>query len=100
VDVFDSDLHSAQWLRANQLPVFATRWQLVPSYVCNFYFGKTQKIAKNFTTTKAREKISTDLESLEFKKNFDACLTNFKNYHILLNKITQSFQLTTNLFIG
>jgi hypothetical protein len=27
-------------------------------------------------------------------------LTNFKNYHILLNKITQSFLLTTNLFIG
>jgi hypothetical protein len=39
---------------------------LVPSYVCNFYFEKTQTIAKNFTTTKAREKISTDLESLEF----------------------------------
>jgi hypothetical protein len=32
----------------------------------NFYLVKNHKIAKNSTTTKAREKISTDLESLEF----------------------------------
>ncbi len=37
--------------------------------------------------TEAREKISTDLESLEFKKNFDLCLTIFENYLILLSKI-------------
>jgi hypothetical protein len=33
---------------------------------CNFYFVKNHKIGNNSTTTKAREKISTDLESLEF----------------------------------
>ncbi len=37
-------------------------------------------------TTKTREKISTDLKSLEFQKNFDQCLTKFKNTQILLNK--------------
>ncbi len=37
--------------------------------------------------TEAREKISTDLESLEFKKKFDLCLTIFENYLILLSKI-------------
>ncbi len=36
---------------------------------------------------KAREKLSTDLESLQFKKCFDVCLTKFKTNHILLNKI-------------
>ncbi len=29
-------------------------------------------------TTKAKEKISTDLESIEFKKKFDKCLTESK----------------------
>jgi hypothetical protein len=39
---------------------------IVPRYVfCNFYTVKNHKIAKNSTTTKAREK-STALESLEF----------------------------------
>jgi len=38
----------------------------VPDMFCNFYFMKNHKIAKNSTTTKARDKISTDLESLEF----------------------------------
>jgi hypothetical protein len=33
---------------------------------CNFYIVKNHKIAKNSTTAKAWEKISTDLESLEF----------------------------------
>jgi len=33
---------------------------------CNFYLVKNHKIAKNSTTTKARENISADLESLEF----------------------------------
>jgi len=51
---------------------------------CNFYLVKNHKIAKNSTTTKAREKISTDLESLEFEKFFDVGLTKFKNNQILL----------------
>jgi hypothetical protein len=37
-----------------------------PDMFRNFYFEKNHKIAKNSTTTKAREKIVTDLESIEF----------------------------------
>jgi hypothetical protein len=37
-----------------------------PDMFCNFYLVKNHKIVKNSTTTKAKEKISTDLESLEF----------------------------------
>ncbi len=52
----------------------------VPDRSCNFYFVKNHK---NSTIPKASEKLSTDLESLEFqKKNFDACLTKFKNNQI------------------
>ena len=65
---------------------------------CNFYLVKNHNNAKNSTTTKAREKISTDLESLEFEKNFDVCLTKFKNNQILLNKIThRSYLQPSNL---
>ncbi len=46
------------------------------------------KIADNSTTSKATEKISADLESIEFKKFFDVCLTNFKDNQILRNKIS------------
>jgi hypothetical protein len=39
----------------------------IPDILCNFYFVKNHKFAnKKSTTTNAREKISTDLESLEF----------------------------------
>ncbi len=64
---------------------------------CNFYLVKNKKIAKYLTIAKAREKISTDLESLEFKKFFDVCLTYIKN-QILLNKISQKFPVTIKLF--
>jgi len=37
-----------------------------PDMFCNFYLVKYCKIDKNSTNTKAREKISTYLESLEF----------------------------------
>jgi hypothetical protein len=43
----------------------------------NFILKKF-KNANNTTTTQAREKISTDLESIEFSKNFDVCVTKFK----------------------
>ncbi len=56
---------------------------LVPDKFCNFYLVKNHKIANNSATTEAREKISTYLESLEFWKNFDVCLTKFQNYQIL-----------------
>jgi hypothetical protein len=45
-----------------------------PDLFCNFNLAKHHKIAKNSTTTKAREKICTDLEALEFQKKFDVCL--------------------------
>jgi hypothetical protein len=38
----------------------------VPDMFCNFNLVKNHKIAKNSTTAKATEKISTDLKSLEF----------------------------------
>jgi hypothetical protein len=37
-----------------------------PDILCNFYTVKNHKIAENSTRTKGREKISTDLQSLEF----------------------------------
>jgi hypothetical protein len=39
-----------------------------PGVFCNFYLVKNHKITKNSTTTKAREKISTDLETLKYQK--------------------------------
>ncbi len=68
-----------------------------PDLFSNFYLVKNHKIANNSTTTKAREKISTDLESLEFEKFFDACFTKLENYPILPNKISHRFLLTTKL---
>jgi hypothetical protein len=52
-----------------QLPVSVARWQH-GSQICfaTFYIVENHKIAKNSATTKAREKMSTDLESLEFYK--------------------------------
>jgi hypothetical protein len=38
---------------------------LFPDLFCNFYLVKNHKIANNSATTKAREKISANLESLE-----------------------------------
>ncbi len=67
-------------MRGNQLPVSANRWQHGSQiHFWNLYFLNNHKIAKNSTTTKAREKISTD---------FYVCLTVFKNNQILLNKIS------------
>jgi hypothetical protein len=39
---------------------------LVPDMFCNCYLVKNHKVAYNSATTKAREKISTYLKSLEF----------------------------------
>jgi hypothetical protein len=38
----------------------------VPDMFCNFYLVKSHKIANNLADTKAREKINSDLESVEF----------------------------------
>jgi hypothetical protein len=54
-------------MRVNKLTGSTTRWQ--HGYqICleTFFFVKNHKIADNSTTATAREKISTDLESLEF----------------------------------
>jgi hypothetical protein len=53
----------------------------VSDMFCNFHLAKNHKIADNSTATKAREKISTDLESLEF---CDVFLTKFKNNQFFL----------------
>ena len=37
-----------------------------PDMFCDFYLVKSHKIANNSATTAAREKISKDLESVEF----------------------------------
>jgi hypothetical protein len=49
-------------MRGNQLPPGGS----IPDMLCHFYLVKNHKIANNSTTTKTREKISTDLKSLEF----------------------------------
>jgi hypothetical protein len=38
----------------------------VPDMFCKFYFVESHKIATNSAATEAREKISTDLKSVEF----------------------------------
>ncbi len=59
----------------------------VPDMFCNFYMMNSRKIANNSATTEAREKISTDLEPLEFKKHFIVYMAKYENYQILPNKI-------------
>jgi hypothetical protein len=79
-----------------QLPFSTTRWQ--HGYRICFVILielKIRGLLYNWTTTEAREKISTDLESLEFKKYFEAGLTKFKSSKILLNKFSHGFLATT-----
>ncbi len=71
-----------------------------PRYGFNFYLVKSHIIVSNSATTEAREKISTDLKSLPFKKFFDVRLTKFENHQILLNKISHRFLVTSELFSG
>jgi hypothetical protein len=50
---------------------------LVTDMFCNFYLVNNHKIAKNLTTTKAREKISAVYEYLDFEEftNVYVCFT-------------------------
>ncbi len=64
-------------IRISQQPVSAARWQQVSKFY-NFYLVKNHKTASNSTTTFSREKISTDWDSFDHKKIFDACLTKLK----------------------
>jgi hypothetical protein len=62
-----------------------------------FYFVKSRRVANNLPTTEARVQISTHLEV----KNFLVYVKlNLKNYHILFNKISPRFLITTRLFCG
>ncbi len=72
----------------------------VPVVSCDFYLEKNHNISDNSITSKCREKISTDLESVEFYKCFDVSLAKFENNQILLYKISHTFLVTTKLFIG
>ncbi len=60
----------------------------------NFYLKKNHKIANNSTAIKAREKMSSNLESLELKKLMYVQLNLIA---ILFNKISHRFLLTTKL---
>jgi hypothetical protein len=52
----------------------------IPDMFCNCLLLKNNKIAKNQTITKAREKISTDLESVcHCRQHF--CLKNIASVH-------------------
>jgi hypothetical protein len=50
-------------MRGNHLPLGGS---MVPKYVFQLLFGEKSQNCKNSTTTKAREKIKTALESLKF----------------------------------
>jgi hypothetical protein len=71
----------------------------VPDLVCDFYLMKNHKFADNVTTTKAGEKISTDLASLELFKYIDVGLATFENNQILRNKISRRYVATNKLYI-
>ena len=73
---------------------------MVPDMFCNFYLVKNHRIANHSASAEAGEKVSTYLESLEFKKCFDVCLTKFKSNQILLNEISHRFLVKTKLFSG
>ncbi len=73
---------------------------LVTYIFCKFHILKNHKIAKNSTTTEAREYISTYLESLKFQKSFVVCMTKLKRNKILYNKRSHLFQVTTKQYTG
>ncbi len=66
---------------------------------CNFYLLKSHKTDNNSPTTETKVK-STDLESLEFYNFFDVYLAKFKNFQILLIKISHRFIVTTKQLSG
>jgi len=68
----------------------------VPDMFCHLYLVISHTIA----ITEGREKISTDLESLEFKTFFDVCLTKFEKHQILLNKVSTRCLVTTKVLSG
>jgi hypothetical protein len=82
-------------IRINQLPDSVTRWQHGSQiWYATFKFWC---IANDLATAKARDKNKHQFGVL---RNFGACLTKFKNYQILLNKISDRFLVNMKLFIG
>jgi hypothetical protein len=71
-----------------------------PRYVLQLLFSKKSQNCYNSAITEAREKISTDWETVEFYLFLYICLTKFENYQILLNKISHRYLATTKLFGG
>jgi hypothetical protein len=71
-----------------------------PRYAWQLLYSENSQKRINSTTTEARGKVSAYLESLEFHKNIDSCLTTFKHNQILLNRIFSQFLVTTKLFTG
>jgi hypothetical protein len=61
---------------------------MVQDIFCDFYFVKNHNIANNSTTTKALEKINTDLESSKFYNFFEDGLAKFENNQSYLIKLT------------
>ncbi len=68
----------------------------VPEMFRNFYLVKSHKIADNSATAEAREKKSTDLESLEFVMYAYLNLEIIKFYL----KSSHKWQMITKLLIG
>jgi hypothetical protein len=62
-----------------------------PDMCCTMYIVKRYKIANNSATTEAREKISTDLESLEFKKFLVHVGLNLKTITFYFIKLATDF---------
>ncbi len=69
------------------LPVAA--WALALFW--NIYSAEHHKMAKNLKTTEAREKFSSDWESLEFYKIFMHVLLKFKTIELYLIKLAINF---------
>jgi hypothetical protein len=65
---------------------------------CYFYKVKNHKSANDSATTEAREQISADLETSEFKEYFDEGLSKLKKY--LLHQICHRLQATNSCLLG
>ncbi len=71
-----------------------------PRDVLQLLFCKNHKVDKiTQQPLRLEKKISTDLESSEFKKIFNVHLTKFKNNQILLNIISHRILLTTKVYL-
>ncbi len=84
----------------NSCQFLLTGGSMVTQCVLLLLLSKNHKIAKNSTTTKAREKNKHRSGILRILQIFYACMTTFKNNQILLYKISCRFQLTAKLYTG